>query len=1541
MSSLFVREFFTCFSRMPAVFLLFMLLVTAGLAPQTYCTGSQSTAASQVEVAAGVSGLTSAVESNVDARTQQRVDDWSASLAFGFTRNLGQVANREGKAADDVLFTANVKGVEVYITTSGMSHYFLKRINASVKTWRPKGAGSSPKEFEWRRVDLDLIGASISADRMILEDPLTDIGVTNFYRGHCPDGVLGATTYGKITFTDVYPGIDWVVLSRPGEAVQHDFIVHPGADLARIRMEYKGADTIEVLEDGGQLRVGTAIGNLQEGLLNCYQPGREQAVSGRFRVVGNSVNFEIDDYDPHLPLTIDPPLVWSTYYGGSNFDGPRSILCDNVNNFLYVVGYTFSNNMPTQNAGGGAFYQGTLSGNNLIDGFIWKFTQSGVRIWATYYGGLGDDGNADAAIDQFQNLFVCGYSSSTNWPTQNWPGAFNQGTFGGGTTDGIIMKFNSLGVRQWASYFGGNSTEYATSIATDGTGAVYMTGYTSSPDFPLVNPGGGAYFQPTVGAFDDAFIAKFSPLGVLQWSTFVGGPGNDQSFGVATSVNSVYISGVTQSPAFPILNPGGGAYYDSTLGGYQDGFVSRFTLPGVQTWATYVGGDSTDWGDDVVVDGSGNAFVVGYSESTNFPTINPGGSTYYQGTVGGQMDVTIAKFDSANARLWATYYGGSDMDFLLGANGKSICVDQLGRLYVTGMTSSLDLPVQNPGGGSFYQGNLIGGLRDAFIGQFGNTGAMLWSTYWGSDVQDFGSSITSGNSGCIFATGESVGPGTYFLANPGGGAYYQSVSGGLDDGYIAKFCQPTGSCCVDFTCFGVNSQAECTALGGNAYYPNQPCSTTVCDILCNICGKKYNDLNKNGTQDLGEPPLAGWTVQLYYWNGPLYASTTTDSLGNYCFSSIPCGAWTVTELLQQNWVQTYPSPSVHTYSMGVGSTLNNINFGNASCVADTCCVKPAAGMIAWYPFDESSPGIVNDIAAKTRNGWHYAGQMATTEGIVNGAIKLDSARYVRVFDDPFSKVDTGDFTIDVWIKPSTFASNCQNSPYTPCTAIPILDNRSGADGASGDNGIMFYLKRISPTQARLGLAMSIFPSHTDTFETPGAPVVLDEWQHVAVSVDRSSGAPIGTFYYDGEPVGTFTPRQGRIFSTNGPGPILDIGHGPTSIAYGPGQTCNSQERKFIGSLDELEIWIKPLTGTQINRLYAAGSRGKCKISCSIPSSVVLCRTATTVTMNLTICNQTPSASVAKYSFAPLATGAGCNFNATGITFSPANGVLNLLPGQCTQVSVTMSRPLGFVPGNVACFCVTVQDTLTKAMSTCCSKLVASNALCVNVVDPRDVTISHSGMARAFSFTIANESDSSANLAYTLRAESSGGDSGSPTAIALNGLPPGVPVIGNVMLPPWSETIVSGDALLTDFRPLELEAIILEADVDGDSETEPLGRVLIQPMSFADCNGNGVDDALDLLAGTSVDVNGNSFPDECEVPVGNFAGCYICGDANGNGAVSISDVVYLIGYIFAGGPAPNPVAAGDANCSGTVSISDAVYLINFIFGGGAAPCASCP
>ena len=288
----------------------------------------------------------------------------------------------------------------------------------------------------------------------------------------------------------------------------------------------------------------------------------------------------------------------------------------------------------------------------------------------------------------------------------------------------------------------------------------------------------------------------------------------------------------------------------------------------------------------VCVDGNGNVFLYGSTVSTNLPTVNPGTPAYFQAANGGLSDLFVAKFSAAsNTAVWATYFGGNSAESYFDNYGKPIAVDAQGRVYLTGMTYSTNLPLLNPGTG-FFQGSLSG-TTDAFLAEFGSNSMLLWSTYFGGSQDDFGTSVAVDGDSCMFATGESVGPGNLVSVDPGFTAWFQPANAGGDDGYIAKFCAPNAACCLDFNCVAVTSQAECLALGGTAFYPNQTCATTVCTILCAICGRKFSDLNRNGVQNAGEPGLPGWTIELRYPNGSLFAATTTDALGDYCFNRIP------------------------------------------------------------------------------------------------------------------------------------------------------------------------------------------------------------------------------------------------------------------------------------------------------------------------------------------------------------------------------------------------------------------------------------------------------------------------------------------------------------------------------------------------------------------------------------------------------------------------------------------------------------------------------
>jgi hypothetical protein len=373
----------------------------------------------------------------------------------------------------------------------------------------------------------------------------------------------------------------------------------------------------------------------------------------------------------------------------------------------------------------GAYFQGNHAGGGLRDAFILKFTNNGVRLWATYYGGRSSDYAWSITTDAQGNVFVSGTTVSSDFPTYNpRGGAYFQGSFSGGFYDAFILKFTNNGVRLWATYYGGMGEDQGYSITTDGQGNVFVTGYTLSTDFPTYDPGGGAYFQGSkAGYYSDAFILKFSNNGVRRWATYYGGNDWDDDYGlsIATDVHgNVFVAGYTGSADFPTYNPGGGAYYDNTWNGLYDVFILKFSNNGVRRWATYYGGNQGDYAWSITTDAQGNVFVTGRTSSTDFPTYDPGGGAYFQGSYGGGgsfgADVFILKFSNDGVRLWATYYGGSDgFD-----DGLSITTDGQGNVFVTGYTGSVDFPTYNPGG-AYYQGSYAGNY-DAFILKFEGSG---------------------------------------------------------------------------------------------------------------------------------------------------------------------------------------------------------------------------------------------------------------------------------------------------------------------------------------------------------------------------------------------------------------------------------------------------------------------------------------------------------------------------------------------------------------------------------------------------------------------------------------------------------------------------------------------------------------------------------------------------------------------------------------------------------------------------------------------------
>ncbi|MBI2269238.1 MAG: SBBP repeat-containing protein [Bacteroidetes bacterium] len=413
-------------------------------------------------------------------------------------------------------------------------------------------------------------------------------------------------------------------------------------------------------------------------------------------------------------------LSWATYYGGSNVDDGYSIAVDGSNN-VYVTGNTRSTDFPLQ-AWAGAYNDPTYGGGVLGDAFILRFTNTGVRIWATYYGGNNEDRSYSIAIDGGDNVYITGLTSSTNFPIQNWVGAYNDATYGGGFLDAFILRFTNTGALTWATYYGGSGFEEGCAIAIDGGNNVYVTGRTTSPNFPL-QPWTGAYNDPTYGGGWDAFVLRFTNTGARTWATFYGGNSDDEGWSVAIDGNNnVYVTGWEASPNFPLTIWAGA--YNQTLAGSGDAFILRFTSVGFLIWATCYGGSKLEimsTYDNIAIDFCGNVFVSFRTFSTDILTFGNASCEYYDASYNGGIstgDIFLIKFSNTGALLWATYFGGDGEEYR-----EAIALDNFGNLFVTGEWINIGsinpatYPLTDPGGGTYFDAT-FNGLDDGYIVKF-------------------------------------------------------------------------------------------------------------------------------------------------------------------------------------------------------------------------------------------------------------------------------------------------------------------------------------------------------------------------------------------------------------------------------------------------------------------------------------------------------------------------------------------------------------------------------------------------------------------------------------------------------------------------------------------------------------------------------------------------------------------------------------------------------------------------------------------------------
>jgi len=421
-------------------------------------------------------------------------------------------------------------------------------------------------------------------------------------------------------------------------------------------------------------------------------------VQASYRLFGkNRYGFAVQGADPSLPLVIDP-ILQSTYLGGSGGDFAYALAIAGSGD-VYVAGYTGSTNFPNTSGGAQASH-----GGGILDAFVARLNASLTSILqSTYLGGSGwDEPHALAIHPSTGEVYVAGWTQSTNFP--NTTGGA-QASHGGGSWDAFVARLNAaLTQNPQSTYLGGTGHDWASALAIASTGDVYVAGYTDSTDFP--NTTGGA--QASNSGSGDAFVARLNAtLTSNPQSTYLGGSGSDFAFALAIAGGGeVYVAGLTVSTNFP--NTAGGA--QASKSGFEDAFVARLNATLTSNpQSTYLGGSGYDEARALAIAGSGDVYVAGYTDSTNFPNTTGGA----QASHGGGGDAFVARLNaSLTSNPQSTYLGGSGDD-----EAYSLAIAGSGEVVVAGYTFSTNFP--NTTGGA--QASNGGGLSDAFVARLAAT----------------------------------------------------------------------------------------------------------------------------------------------------------------------------------------------------------------------------------------------------------------------------------------------------------------------------------------------------------------------------------------------------------------------------------------------------------------------------------------------------------------------------------------------------------------------------------------------------------------------------------------------------------------------------------------------------------------------------------------------------------------------------------------------------------------------------------------------------
>ena len=561
------------------------------------------------------------------------------SLLFGLgcAAALCQSASAAPSLASlPLYFEANQGQADVaarFIARGQDSQFLISPGEAQLELFKTTGTDSSSA----RTVRMQFIGASAQA-QISGEEELP--GKINYLiGGDSSKWKTGVATFTKVHVGEVYPGVSLTYYGNHRH-LEYDFAIAPDANPGIIAIRFDGVDKISI-SPAGELVLKMGKDEIRQPRPEIYQMlhgARREVVGGYKNLDAHTVAFAVGDYDRSQPLVIDPILSYSTYFGGTADDIAWKVAVD-TNGFVYVAGQTLSAKLAT------------------------------VGTFQTYYAG---------------------------------------GTW---TGDAFVAKFSNDGSNLvYCTYLGGSQDDFAYGLAVDNAGDVFLTGSTDSPDFPTNNALyphilGHSYFSPRTGTFfnANAFVAEIDSTGShLVYSTYLGGSGNiaqgfgDTGTGIAVdSAGNAYVAGFTASANFPATNA---LVYPTSVtnitfnhpAGLINGFLTKIGPGGTNLiFSTYFGGTNVDEPTDIAVDAAGDAYIAGFTSSTNFPTTTNAFQIVLSSTnlIGGN-NAFVAKFAPSGTNLiYSTLLGGTNNDQAFG-----IFVDVAGNAYVTGAATSPNFP---------------------------------------------------------------------------------------------------------------------------------------------------------------------------------------------------------------------------------------------------------------------------------------------------------------------------------------------------------------------------------------------------------------------------------------------------------------------------------------------------------------------------------------------------------------------------------------------------------------------------------------------------------------------------------------------------------------------------------------------------------------------------------------------------------------------------------------------------------------------------------